>query len=39
MRKKYGVGTAPLKVLTFNGENPFYGRKVRMILVNEDLGF
>ena len=39
MKRKYGVGTAPMKVLTFNGENAFYKRKVRMILVNEDLGF
>ena len=39
MRGKYGIGTAPNKVLTFAGENPSIGRKVRMILVNEDLGF
>ncbi len=39
MHGKYGIGTAPNKVLTFAGENPSIGRKVRMILVNEDLGF
>lgn len=35
----YKVHTAPNKILIFNGENPMMGRKVRMILVNEDLGF
>lgn len=39
MKKIYGFGTAPNKVLIFKGENPALGRKVRMILVNEDLGF
>ena len=39
MRQKYGVGTTPNKIVTFNGENPRMGRKVKMILVNEDLGF
>lgn len=39
MRQRYGVGTAPNKILIFNGENPMIGRKVRMILVAEDLGF
>jgi L-lactate utilization protein LutB len=39
MQEKYGVGTAVNKILTFNNENPMMGRKVRMILVNEDLGF
>ncbi|MCX6752159.1 MAG: lactate utilization protein [Candidatus Nomurabacteria bacterium] len=39
MRGKYGVGTAPNKILTFTGENSMMKRKVRMILVNEDLGF
>ena len=37
--KAYGVGTALNKIVIFNGENPGLGRKVRMILVNEDLGF
>lgn len=39
MQEKYGMGTSPNKVVTFNNENPMMGRKVRMILVNEDLGF
>jgi L-lactate utilization protein LutB len=39
MMEKYGVGTYPSKVLIFNRENPMIKRKVRMILVNEDLGF
>ncbi|HEV7702607.1 MAG TPA: lactate utilization protein [Candidatus Paceibacterota bacterium] len=39
MQEKYGFGTAVNKVVTFNNENPMMGRKVRMILVNEDLGF
>ena len=39
IREKYGVGTAPNKILIFKGENPMLGRKVRMILVKEDLGF
>ena len=39
LRKQYGVGTAVNKIVTFENENPMMGRKVRMILVNEDLGF
>ncbi len=39
MQEKYGVGTAVNKIVTFNNENPMMGRKVRMILVNEDFGF
>ncbi|OGI57288.1 hypothetical protein A3B85_02845 [Candidatus Nomurabacteria bacterium RIFCSPHIGHO2_02_FULL_37_13] len=39
MKEKYGVGTEPKKIVIFNGENPIMKRKVRMILVNEDLGF
>lgn len=39
MKQKYGVGTAVNKIVVFNNENPMMGRKVRMILVNEDLGF
>jgi L-lactate utilization protein LutB len=35
----YKVHTNPNKVLVFNGENPMMGRKVRMILVGEDLGY
>ena len=36
---KYGRPTMISKILTFEGENPSSGRKVRMLLVNEDLGF
>lgn len=39
MQEKYGVGTAVNKIVTFNNENPMMGRKVRMILVEQDLGF
>jgi hypothetical protein len=39
MREKYGVGTALNKVVIFRNENPMMGRKVRMILVEENLGF
>ncbi|MDE2399970.1 MAG: lactate utilization protein [Patescibacteria group bacterium] len=39
MQQLYGVGTFPSKIVTFNRESEFTGRKVRMILVNEDLGF
>lgn len=39
MQELYGVDTFPSKIVTFNRENPRMGRKVRMILVNEKLGF
>ena len=39
MKKKYGFGTQVNKIVTFSNENPMMKRKVRMILVNEDLGF
>ncbi len=39
MRQKYNMGTQLNKVVLFKGENPMLGRKVRMILVNENLGF
>jgi L-lactate utilization protein LutC len=39
MMEKYGAGTAANKIVVFKGENPKLGRKVRMILVEEDLGF
>lgn len=39
MQKLYGVHTFPSKIVIFNRENPMMGRKVKMILVNEDLGF
>ena len=38
-RKAYGVGTNPNKVVIFKGENPMIGRKVRLIVVKEVLGF
>lgn len=39
MKEKYGMGTQVNKIVIFKNENPRLGRKVRMILVNEDLGF
>ncbi|MBU6500898.1 MAG: lactate utilization protein [Patescibacteria group bacterium] len=39
MQEKYGVGTAPNKIVIFKGENVMLGRKVHLILVNENLGF
>jgi hypothetical protein len=39
MREKYGVGTAANKIVIFNGENPVVKRTVKIIIVNEDLGF
>lgn len=39
MQQKYGFNTAVNKIVIFNNENPMMGRKVRLILVNEDLGF
>ncbi len=35
----YGAHTQVNKIVVFNGENPIYGRKVRVILVGEDLGY
>lgn len=39
MKQKYGVGTSLNKIVIFKNENPKMGRKVRMILVREVLGF
>ncbi len=39
MMAAYGAHTAPSKIVVFNRENQQMGRKVRMILVNEKLGF
>jgi len=39
MIELYGSGTAVYKVVVIKGENPYMGRKVQLILVNEDLGF
>ena len=39
MMEKYGMNTALNKIVIFKNENPMLGRKVRMILVEEDLGF
>ncbi len=39
MQKKYGANTADNKIVIIKGENPHMGRKVRVILINEDLGF
>lgn len=37
--EKFGVGTSLNKIVIFKNENPRLGRKVRMILVEENLGF
>lgn len=39
MQEKYGVGTSPNKILIFKGEATVIQRKVRIIVVNEALGF
>lgn len=39
MMGKYGIGTGLNKIIIVKGENPKLGRKVRMILVEEALGF
>ena len=39
MMAAYGVHTKVSKIVTFKFENPSAGRRVRMILVNENLGF
>ncbi len=36
---KYNIHTTLSKIVIFKRENPMMGRKVRLILVNEDLGF
>ena len=39
MRAAQGVGTYPSKVLLLNREPDFMGRKVRLLIVNEILGY
>lgn len=39
IRAKYGIGAQISKLLIFKKENPMLGRKVRVILVKEKLGF
>lgn len=39
MKEKYGVSTSLNKVVIFKNENPMLGRKVCIILVEENLGF
>ncbi len=39
MMQKYGMGTSLNKIVIFKKENPMIGRKVRMIIIEEDLGF
>jgi L-lactate utilization protein LutC len=39
MKQKYGTGTALNKIVIFIAENLKMGRKITLILVNEDLGF
>ncbi len=38
-KKKWGAPTSLNKIVIFKGENPYMGRKVRMIIVGESLGF
>lgn len=38
-KKKWGAGTAANKILIIKGENAYMGRKVRVIIVKESLGF
>jgi len=39
MMQRYKVHTFPSKIVIFNRESPFLKRNVRMIIVNEPLGF
>lgn len=39
MMEKFGVGTQNSKTLVWHKENPMLGRNVRVIIVEEDLGF
>lgn len=39
MKEEYGVGTLLSKIVLFKHENPIMGRKVRLVLVKEKLGF
>lgn len=39
MMEKFGVGTSLNKIVIFKNENPKLGRNVRMILVEENVGF
>ena len=39
MRRAYGVGTGFNKFLVFRGEKAGSGRTIRLILVEQDLGF
>lgn len=39
MKEAYGFGTTHAKTLIMHKENPMFGRKVHVLLVEEDLGF
>lgn len=39
MHKVYGMGTTWAKTVILHKENPMFGRKVHVIIVNESLGF
>lgn len=39
MKQKYGMPTALNKIVIFKNENPMMGRKVTMVLIEENLGF
>jgi hypothetical protein len=39
MQEKYKVGTYPNKIVIFKGEVKMMQRKIRVLIVNESLGF
>lgn len=39
MKKAYGMGTTHAKTLILHKENPMFGRNIKVIIVNEALGF
>ena len=39
MKKLYGMGTMLSKIVVFKQENAMMGRKIKIIIVNEKLGF
>lgn len=39
MKEAYGIGTNLNKIVVFRGENPISARKIKIILIKEDLGF
>ncbi len=39
MKEKYGMGTSLNKIVIFKNESPMNARKIKFILIEEDLGF